>query len=755
MVNRILDIILSLIGIALSLPFFPFIALLIKLDSNGPVFYLAGRVGKDMRYFKMYKFRTMIDAPIEVGHSVCPQYDPRVTFFGRFLRRTKINELPQFLNILKGEMTFVGPRPEAPDLAELYPQEAKRVFSVKPGLVGPSTILGRNEEECYPPNVDVKRYYIEHILPNKVKLDLTYIDDHTFFKDITYIFKGLKETLVGSLNKKHITYNLSQIYLIISDFILTISSYICAHNLNPLSYAGKADLKRLCAILALVIFVRFLCYFYFGMYRSFIRYISFHEIIGVLKAVTTSSLFLVLIANSFGLNDYSYFTALTDGICLIFLLAGLRLSLRFYWESKRGKGEKRSIRRILIYGAGDVGFKAHKAISTRHSPFKAIGFVDDEPEKYGKALNGVKVLGNRYHIRELAKLYRIDEVLITEQETNPGDLIEIIKICRASKLRCRMLPSADNIDPGDRINLFVRNLEFSDLLPLRRIHADPVAVKKVVLDKAVLINGSGGALGLELCRKILQNGCSQLIIVDRYESYLNEAVSGLLNNYSNPNIIPVLLDTNITRNLEEVFKRYRPNIVIQAGIRKYKPVFDVQLAKKCRTYYHYTLNLANLAVTHKCEIFVMISSLMSGQGGNLITDSLRKSEVRLSQFFKNTDTRFSISRLPDIAENRGGIVSLLEEQIINQRTVILPAEDTKCCLITKHAAAEFILQNMVEEKNKFSDECIFSCNAGSTISLIELTRRLASYHGLNPWTDLEVKYIGQSDDTLNLASQTI
>ena len=167
-----------------------------------------------MKNFKMYKFRTMIDTAIEMGESLCPQYDPRVTTFGRFLRRTKMNELPQFINILKGEMTFVGPRPEAPDLAELYPEEAKKVFSVKPGLVGPATILGRNEEEIYPPGVDVKKYYIEKILPNKVKLDIEYIENPTLFKDLKYIVMGVKETLIGMVSKRHIHDNRSQIYLL-------------------------------------------------------------------------------------------------------------------------------------------------------------------------------------------------------------------------------------------------------------------------------------------------------------------------------------------------------------------------------------------------------------------------------------------------------------------------------------------------------------------------------------------------------------
>ena len=122
--KRFIDIILSLFGLIIFSLFLPFIALLIKLDSKGPVFYRTDRIGKNFKRFRMWKFRTMIDTQIEVGESVSPQFDPRVTPLGRFLRRTKINELPQLINILRGEMTFVGPRPEAPDLAKLYPKEA-------------------------------------------------------------------------------------------------------------------------------------------------------------------------------------------------------------------------------------------------------------------------------------------------------------------------------------------------------------------------------------------------------------------------------------------------------------------------------------------------------------------------------------------------------------------------------------------------------------------------------------------------------
>ena len=154
MLKRLFDIILSILGLIVLAPIFPVIALLIKLDSKGPVIYKCERVGKNRRPFAMFKLRTMVETTCRVGHSVSPQGDVRVTRIGRILRRTKVNELPQLVNILKGEMSFVGPRPEVPDLAALYPEEANIVFTVKPGLVAPCQAKFRNEEELYPQGVN-------------------------------------------------------------------------------------------------------------------------------------------------------------------------------------------------------------------------------------------------------------------------------------------------------------------------------------------------------------------------------------------------------------------------------------------------------------------------------------------------------------------------------------------------------------------------------------------------------------------------
>jgi len=495
--KRLIDVLLSLIGIIIFMPVMIIISLFIKLDSRGPVFYLSDRVGKNMKKFKMYKFRTMIDTPLNVGDSVCPQYDPRVTSFGRLLRRTKLNELPQFLNILKGEMTFVGPRPETPDLAELYPEKSKRIFSVKPGLVGPSTILGRNEEELYPPGVDAKKYYIEQILPKKLEIDLEYIRNLNLFKDLQYILMGVKETLVGALKKKHIYDNRSQIYLFIADIFLIICSYVLAVLICSKILTGEGNFIKSLTILPLVTMILLAFNVYFGMYNCLIRYISYHEILGVFKGVTSGSLFLVLLDWAVSLDNYSEMIVVVHWTLLIFTLSGLRVGLKLYREKITPETEKSEKRRIFIFGAGDEGRSAYHTLNVgKNGHFEVVGFIDDTPNKYGKNLHGVKVLGNRHHIKALAQLYEVDEILLAEPNARPEVLNEIVEICRKLGLRYRVFSSLSNVDTVSRDTFPVRNLKFIDMLSLEKIHTDLSAMKRVLAGKTVLMNGSGGAIGM-------------------------------------------------------------------------------------------------------------------------------------------------------------------------------------------------------------------------------------------------------------------
>lgn len=190
MVKRFFDIFFSLIVLIIMLPFFIFISIFIKLGSDGPVFYMQQRVGKNNRDFKLWKFRSMRTGSDKKGLITIGD-DNRVTSTGRFLRKYKLDELPQLINIIGGDMSIVGPRPEVRKYVDLYNQEQLRVLSVKPGLTDYASLEYFNESEILGQYEDADKAYIEIIMPAKLKLNLDYIDNKKFGKDIGIILKTI------------------------------------------------------------------------------------------------------------------------------------------------------------------------------------------------------------------------------------------------------------------------------------------------------------------------------------------------------------------------------------------------------------------------------------------------------------------------------------------------------------------------------------------------------------------------------------
>jgi len=189
------DISGALISLIILSPVFLVCTILAKFQSPGPVFYRAKRVGRCGRIFSMYKFRTMFANAESMGSSLTTYKDPRITKIGDFLRRTKLDELPQLLNVLKGDMSIIGPRPEAPAYVKYYNDEQRRVLSVRPGITGPSQLENRNEELKLKGQSNPERYYITKLLPEKLNIDLNYIENQNFILDLQVIFKTIRAVI--------------------------------------------------------------------------------------------------------------------------------------------------------------------------------------------------------------------------------------------------------------------------------------------------------------------------------------------------------------------------------------------------------------------------------------------------------------------------------------------------------------------------------------------------------------------------------
>lgn len=191
MARRVLDLIVASVGIVLLAPLLVSVAVTVRLFDGGPIWFTARRVGRLGREFNIIKFRTMLVGAVMCGPGVTARDDGRITRLGRFLRKTKIDELPQLFNIVRGDMSLTGPRPEDPRYVALFTSAQRELLTVRPGMASAASLAYRHEEKQLT-GQDRERVYIEEVLPDKLAMDLAYIRSRTFFSDLCLIVRTIR-----------------------------------------------------------------------------------------------------------------------------------------------------------------------------------------------------------------------------------------------------------------------------------------------------------------------------------------------------------------------------------------------------------------------------------------------------------------------------------------------------------------------------------------------------------------------------------
>ncbi len=196
---RLFDFIISLVGILILSPLFIITSFLIKLTSPGQILFTQDRVGRNNCIFRLYKFRSMVNNADRMGTSVTTGNDTRITKIGKILRKTKLDELPQLWNVLKGDMSFVGPRPDVPEIVNNYTGDMKRILGVRPGITSNATLHLRNEEDLLSLAKDHDKAYEEIFVPAKVKLAMEHVDRKSFLFDFSILLKTVWALTVGKI----------------------------------------------------------------------------------------------------------------------------------------------------------------------------------------------------------------------------------------------------------------------------------------------------------------------------------------------------------------------------------------------------------------------------------------------------------------------------------------------------------------------------------------------------------------------------
>jgi lipopolysaccharide/colanic/teichoic acid biosynthesis glycosyltransferase len=459
--RRGLDITASLIGLIFLAPFFLWIAMRMRRDSPGPVFYRGPRVGLNGKNFGILKFRTMYEKPESYqGSRVTGKGDPRITAYGAWLRNTKINELPQLWNVLVGDMSLVGPRPEDPDIAQAWPEATRNeILSVRPGITSPATILYRDEETQLQNQHSVLDDYLRNIMPSKLRLDTLYIKNRTILTDLDIVFWTVIVLLPYMkripIPERRLYWgpvaNFTSRYVVwfIRDALITFLAIALTGLLwrtgGPLDIGFSVSVWLACMIAIIFSIINAI----FGLSEVEWHRAPASDVIGLGLSAFIATIIVIypfkLVASRF---DF-----LPDGLVIIAALLSLMgfIAIRYKdrlitgiasrWLSARN-GAGAIGERILLIGAGDNSKVATWFLqqSKLARAFSVVGILDDDPRKVGLRYEGHRVLGTTRQIPKLTKKYDIGIILFTITNISHEDRKRILAACRQTETLVVVLP---------------------------------------------------------------------------------------------------------------------------------------------------------------------------------------------------------------------------------------------------------------------------------------------------------------------------
>ncbi len=442
------DFVLVLFGVICLLPVLAVVAVLVKLDSPGPVFFRQKRIGQDGKLFEIVKFRTMIDGAYLMGSRLTVKRDPRITRLGHILRWSKIDELPQLFNVLRGEMSLIGPRPEDPHFVKFYTPTQRQVLAVRPGIVGPSQILGRDEVEDYPEGLkDTERYYVEHILPPKLQRDLEYVAHATFWGDMLLLARGVWTTARGAFRLKYLWRRRRRIALMGVDLLLAIGSYALAC-LIRFDWDWDAAVYTW-QVLLLVAVVRPPLLLYFGAYHGIPKYLGLWDLMAMFKAVCAGSVAVAGLTYLFGWQSHPRSVFVIDWALLVFMLGSARYLLRT-WTRLNLRHASHPRKKAIIVGAGSGGEQIGRALLEDPScAFRPVGFIDEVQERWGSSIHGIKVMGGTAELALALSANGVSTVFVCLSDLSRETAHEVAEVCASAQVDCRMLPALTDLLNAD------------------------------------------------------------------------------------------------------------------------------------------------------------------------------------------------------------------------------------------------------------------------------------------------------------------
>jgi FlaA1/EpsC-like NDP-sugar epimerase/lipopolysaccharide/colanic/teichoic acid biosynthesis glycosyltransferase len=739
--KRTFDIIASAAGLIVLSPVFLLAALLVKLGGRGPVFFRQERVGRGFRPFTIYKFRTMVVGAEGMGPGITAAADPRVTAVGNLLRRSKIDELPQLFNVLRGDMSIVGPRPELPQYVNQFRGEYAEILSVRPGITDPASITYRDESPILSESSEPEELYLRVILPEKLRLGKEYVLRSSFAYDLKLIATTIVTVVYPGRSLDRFFNSLSPHRYPIAAFVqcalLVLAQYL-AFWIRFDGHIPAKEMRLFVETAPVVLALRLLFFYPFRLYRGLWRYVSIQDLQSIAASVVLSSgAWWLLSRTTFtALHAYPRSVIILDAILSIGFLAGIRLMRRVHREL--GSASSRT-RRVLVVGSGDAGERVLRGVlAAGPCEYRVLGLVDGDPNRRGASIHNTPVLGGFSEMEAILRREDPDEVLIAFSATPEADRKEILGLCKKFHKPVKFVPDLPEMLAGRDLHNLVQEFDPDDLLFREPIRIDLEQVREFYSSRRVLITGAGGSIGSEISRQVASCAPHTLVLFEKHEESLYKVDKELHAVYPGLRIESVIGDVMDEERVRTVLKRTSPHVVFHAAAYKHVPMMEKNPVEAFKTNVIGTRTMSELAGECGAEVFALISTDKAVEPLSMMGRTKRMAELMLQGLNGGAATKYLTVRFGNVLESSGSVIPLFREQIERGGPItVTHPEVTRLFMTIPEAVQLILLAATMGEGGE-----IFVLDMGKPIRILDLAKALIRFYGLTPGKDIEIVFTG-------------
>ena len=538
------------------------------------------------------------------------------------------------------------------------------------------------------------------------------------------------------MNRRSLT---KLIGLIVIDIIIISTLFI----FGVRSFNENPDMDKLFILLIALVAIKVIIYGLLSLYRFLLSHVGMVEVIRIVFAVIISNIIAFSLTKAFKIEEVNLLLFFYTTPLEILLITGVRFSKRIIKKVFRSRYFNSNNKNIntLIVGAGSAGKIAYDEIQKNEKLLnRVIAFIDDDQRKQNQMLNGLPVYGPISEIAKYIEKYNIKEVIIAIANIDRIRLSEILEIITASSVKVKRLPLLLEDDAsGERKILDVK---IEDLLNRGVIELDNKGLNKFIKNKVVLVTGAGGSIGSELCKQILENEPSELVLFDIYENTTYETQLELCKNIEDNNLktkLHVLIGSVYNKErMYQIFNRFKPNLVFHAAAYKHVPLMEYSAHEAVRTNIVGTYNVASLANDFEVEKFILVSSDKAVRPTNIMGATKTACEHIIQYFDTISTTFYAAVRFGNVLGSHGSVVPVFKKQIENGGPVTITHPEITRFFMTIPEAVSLILQSGVYAKGGE----IFILDMGEPVKIVDLADKMIRLSGLVPNKDIKIEFTG-------------